>query len=134
MFFHVSDSGGRISSKPSTGVPDFDRSVAFELWIRSDDIDDSHVLLESGWATQGLSLTIGDADGSGQSDDLRFRVVGTSGNSITSTVDIDQFASPTDDFIHIAAVYNDSNDNRYAEIYINGALYGRTEGLLGPEN
>ena len=88
------------------------------------------MLVESGDANAGLSLTLGNADGIGGSNDLRLRVRGATGESIDLTVPINRFADPTKDFINATAVFNDSNDSRYVELYVNGALAGKTLGQL----
>jgi len=132
-FWHVADSGPRkVTLTP--GTPDFDRSVTTQVWFRLDDLQQSQVLVESGDSNSGLSLTLGNADGVGGSNDLRFRVRGATGESIHLTVPINQYADPTKDFISATAVFNDSNDNRYLELYINGALAGKSLGQTGAEH
>lgn len=129
-FFHVGDSGPRKNT-PGSGTPDFDRSVAADVWFRTADLTHNQVLLESGDATMGLSLTLGDADANGSFNDLRFRVRGQSGADVTVTAPLNTFANPLTDFVHATIVFSDSDSDRFAAVYINGALAGRTNGTLG---
>ncbi|MDZ4657506.1 MAG: sulfatase-like hydrolase/transferase [Bythopirellula sp.] len=138
-FFHVGDPGPRRNS-PHVGTPDFDRSASMEFWVRLDSLSQNQTLFESGDGTSGLSLTLGDADADGKSNDLRFRVLGDTGTNqggaavlkdLTVTTKIDRFANPLADYVHLAAVFNDDPQNRYAELYVNGARAGRIDGLLG---
>jgi hypothetical protein len=130
-FFQVGDSGPRqVTTSP--GTPDFDRSATFDLWFRANNLTHNQVLLESGDAGKGLSLTLGDADGNGSFNDLRFRVLGANGESLTATAPINALANPVTDFIHAAAVFSDNDNNRYVELYINGALAMRVDGVAAP--
>ncbi len=54
-------------------------------------------------------------------------------NELTIDAKADRFANLTSDYVHLAAVYNDDPENRYAEVYVNGALAGRINGLLGAD-
>jgi arylsulfatase A-like enzyme len=132
-FFHVSDRVPRRTT-PNAGTADFDRSAAVDLWFRAANLNHNQVLFESGDATSGLSLTLGDADANGSFNDLRFRVRGANGQSLDVTVPINSFANPVTDFIHTTAVFSDNDSNRYLELYVNGALAGRVNGLSGSEN
>ena len=123
-FFHVSD-----SKYPD--LYDNDHSASFEFWVRADSLDREQILLEAGGTTAGLSLTLGDADGDGDEADVRFRVLGNSGVHLTADAPLDGFTSPTRDFVHLVAVYRDSDSGRQAEVYINGALFSRAVGLPG---
>ncbi len=123
-FFRVSDSRAPFGQ-------DSDRSATMEFWVRLNGLDQDQILFESGDGAAGLSLTLGDANGDGSQNDLRFRVLGKSGQSLTATVPIDAFADPTKDFVQASAVINDDNSNRYIEIYINGALAARVNGTPG---
>lgn len=129
-FFHVGDTGPRQNTI-NVGTPDFDRSVAADVWFSAADLTHNQVLLESGNATQGISLTLGDADGNGSFNDLRFRVRGLSGDALTVTVPVNSFANPLADFINATAVFSDNDNARYVELYVNGALAGRVDGTLG---
>ena len=129
-FFHVGDTGPRKTT-PGSGTPDLDRSVAADVWFRTADLTHSQVLLESGDGTMGLSLTLGDADANGSFNDLRFRVRGQSGEAVTVTAPLNAFANPVTDFVHATIVFSDSDSDRFASLYINGALAGRTNGTLG---
>ncbi|WP_428308295.1 sulfatase-like hydrolase/transferase [Lacipirellula sp.] len=129
-FFHVSDPTARTTTL-NPGTNDFDRSMSAQVWFRVDDMQGSGILMESGDGTNGMSLTLGNADGVGGSNDLRFRVLGANGEALTLDVPIDRFADPTKDFIQATAVYNDSNTDRYLQLYINGALAGQINGQLG---
>ena len=124
-FFQVSD-----PYYPNTY--DNDHSATFEVWMRLDSLNGEQVILESGDDSSGLSLTLGDADNDGEYDELRFRILGDNGKTLTTTAEIDRFSNPTRDFVQITAVFNDHETGRYAEIYVNGALYERVEGVAGP--
>ncbi|BBO31358.1 sulfatase-like hydrolase/transferase [Lacipirellula parvula] len=129
-FFHVSDPTARTTTL-NPGTNDFDRSMSAQVWFRADDLQGSGILMESGDGTKGMSLTLGNADGVGGSNDLRFRVLGANGEALTLDVPIDRFADPTKDFIQATAVFNDSNTDRYLQLYVNGALVGQINGQLG---
>ncbi|MEM8865118.1 MAG: sulfatase-like hydrolase/transferase [Planctomycetota bacterium] len=131
-FFHVSDAVPRISNASfPTGTSDFNRSVAFEIVLRLSDLDGEQVLFESGDADHGLSITLGDADGDGRHDEARFRVLSDRGESLQVTGDIDDFASPTTEFIQLTAVYNDNPADRHLELFVNGSSIGRADGVTG---
>ncbi len=133
--FFVSDGYARLSNtRYPTGTPDFDRSVTFEFWVRLDDVDDSHMVFESGVTTSGLSFTIGDVDGDGTFTDGRLRLVGNTGNSLVLTTDLAAFADLTSEFAQIALVFDDSASSRSASIFVNGQLAGQELGLTGDEN
>ena len=125
-FFHVSD-----PKEPD--LYDNDHSSSFEFWLRLDSLDQEHVLFEAGDGTSGLSVTMGDGDSDGDFDEVRFRVLGDDGKHITVTSELDLFADPTRDFVQLAAVFNDSETNRYAELFVNGALFGRVDGVSGED-
>jgi arylsulfatase A-like enzyme len=134
-FFHVGDHADRRTDVTAinVGTPDNDRSASTEIWFRASDLTHNQVLWESGDGTTGISMTIGDADANGSFNDLRFRVRGANGQALTVTVPIDSFANPVSDFINATAVFNDSDADRYVELYVNGALAGRTIGTPGPD-
>lgn len=123
-FFRVSD------TRPPSGS-DSNRSTSIETWFRTDAMTGNQVLFESGDGSAGISLTLGDSDGNGKSNDLRFRVLGSSGASLTATVPIDAFTNPTANAVQAFAVFNDDNANRYIELYVNGALAARIDGTAG---
>lgn len=125
-FLHVSD-------QTTPEMLDGDHSVALEFWVRLDSLGREQLLFESGGETAGLSLTIGDADDNGLHNDLRVRLLGADGQHLAATTPLDEFVDPTRDFVHIAAVYDDDPDRRGLEIYINGALRRRVDGMLGAE-
>jgi arylsulfatase A-like enzyme len=129
-FFHVGDATARLDTV-NPGVPDFDRSTTLEFWIRLDTLSSEQILLESGEAERGLSLTFGDADGDGSFNDLRFRVRGDVPRVISVTAPLDTFSNPLRDFVHVVAVLNDSETERYAELYVNGALSAHVDGIAG---
>jgi hypothetical protein len=141
VFFQVGDDEPRRAVLPDTGTADFDRSASMEFWIRLDSLAQEQVLFESGGADDGISATLGDADSDGKTNDLRFRIRGRAGadggvspgtlRDITVTTPIDRFADPKGDFIHIVTVFNDDPGNRYGEVYVNGALAARVNGLTG---
>ncbi|MAE64046.1 MAG: hypothetical protein CMJ18_07200 [Phycisphaeraceae bacterium] len=122
-FFHVGD---------PTGDPDLDNdhSASFEFWLRLEDLDRPHLLFESGDQFRGVSLTVGDADGDGRHDEIRWRVANFS-RSVTVTGELDEFADPTRDFVQVVAVFSDDAADRFAELYVNGALFGRVDGISG---
>ncbi len=122
-YLHVSDAVDRVQSRPSTGIADFDRSVTVEAWFRLDELTGEHMLFESGDSNAGMSITIGDSDGDGVSNDLRIRLLGDDGNYVTSTVQIDRYFNPTRDFVKLAFSYDDSEENRGLSVYINGAQH-----------
>ena len=112
---------------------DADHSSSFEVWLRVDALDQEEVLFESGDGISGLSITLGDGDGDGLHDDVRFRILGSDGNHLTLTSEIDQAANPTQDFIQLVAVFSDDPFDRYAAIYVNGVLRGYIDGVDGPD-
>lgn len=88
--FHVSD-----AKRPDEF--DGDRSAYFEFSVRFADLDQEHILFETGDTNMGLSLTVGDADG--LADELRFRALSDQGNDLTVTTQINRWADPVRDFI-----------------------------------
>jgi arylsulfatase A-like enzyme len=139
-YFQVGDVGPRRTTKPTAGTGDYNRSASMEFWVKLDSMSQNQVLFETGEASKGLSLTLGDSDADGLKNDLRLRLVGLTGadqggagitKELVLTTKIDRFANPIADFVHLAAVFNDDPVNRYAEIYVNGALAGRVNGLAG---
>jgi hypothetical protein len=129
-FFKVGDAGPRKNTL-NVGTPDFDRSASVDMWFRSDSLVGNQVLFESGGEGAGMSLTLGDADGSGAANDLLFRVLGTGGQWLTAMAPIDAFSDPLTDFIHATAVFSDDNDDRFAALYVNGELADRMNGTAG---
>lgn len=115
----------------SNGALDTNNSVTFDFWLKAGSLSGEQLLFESGSPTQGLSLSLGDADGDGRGNDLRFRVVDAGGQAFSVTAPIDTFADPTEDMVYLAAVVNDSDTDRYLALYINGALVGRIDGTSG---
>jgi arylsulfatase A len=111
-FFQVSDI--MDSSK--------DNSVTFDFWFKLSDLDPNkpQILMETGDESGGLSLTIGDADSNGKSNDLRLRMLSKNGTAASATAPLDMFADPTKDFVHATAVIRDGSGQ--VELYINGAL------------
>jgi arylsulfatase A-like enzyme len=143
LFFQVGDDRPRRASSINTGTPDWDRSVTIESWVRLDSLAQEQILFESGGVQDGISVTLGDADSDGLTNDVRFRVQGFVGpdggdpnlplQELTVTAKIDRFANPERDFINVVTVFNDDPNDRYGEIYVNGALAARVNGLLGAE-
>lgn len=139
-FIQVADDGPRAHLL-NPGTPDWDRSASIELWVRTDSLSQGGVLMESGDGTGGISVTLGDADGDGLNNDMRFRVLGLVGadtgtgvlQGFSATAKIDEFSNPTRDFVHLVAVFNDDPNDRYQEIYVNGALAARVDAALGPD-
>lgn len=99
-----------------------DNSVTFEFWLRLSDLDPNkpQIIMETGDESSGLSLTIGDADSNGKSNDLRLRMVSRNGAVASATVPLDRFADPTKDFVNATAVIRDGSGG--IELYVNGAL------------
>jgi arylsulfatase A len=120
-----------VSDGTTAGTIDRDHSATFEMWVKVDSFNTPQLLFESGGSTQGISLTLGDGDGDTRADDLRFRILGKTGNNLTITADIAKFMDPTKDFVQITAVIKDQDTNRGAELYLNGALIGQAAGALG---
>lgn len=123
----------RVSDETPGAANDVDNSVSLEVWFRTDSLNHNQILVESGNGSSGFSLTLGDANGDGLYNDARVRVLGKNGQQLTATAPIDAFADPTRDFIQLTAVVNDSNDSRFVELYVNGALFSRVDGLDGEE-
>ena len=135
-WFHVGDKGPRSTelTNINVGTPDFDRSTSVDMWFRTAALNSNQVLFEASDGTSGLSLTMGDADGNGSSNDLRFRIRSTNGQAYDITAPINSFANPVSDFVNATAVVNDSDANRFIELYINGALAGRVDVPSGAAN
>jgi arylsulfatase A len=140
-FIQVADDGPRRSRDP--GTPDWNRSATMEFWVKFDTLQQNQVLFESGDGSAGISVTLGDSDNDGIKNDLRFRVLGKVGadngaagtlTDYTITTKINEFANPTQDFVHLTTVFNDDPNNRYQEIYVNGALAGRLTAPTGTDN
>ncbi len=121
----------RVSDPSAPDEYDADHSVSVEMWLRMDALDREQILFESGDGTSGLSLTLGDADNDGTFNEIRFRVLGLDGQSLTVTTDIDVHVDPTEEFIQLAAVFSDNPADRYVDIYLNGLLQTRVYGVLG---
>jgi hypothetical protein len=119
----------RVSDSRSPGVGDFNRSASFEITFRTDTLSQNQILFESGDGRGGISLTMGDGDGDGSRDELRFRVLGTNLQSITATVALTDYANPTQEFVEATAIYNDDPAGRYVELYIDGELATRVDGV-----
>lgn len=124
----------RVSDNRTAADKDADRSASVGMWVRTDSLNSNQVLFESGDGTAGLSMTIGDADANGSFNDLRLQVLGNNGKLLTATVPIDKFIDPTADFFQATAVFSDNPSDRFVEIYINGAVAGRVQGLAGANN
>ncbi len=121
----------RVSDPKAPDEFDADHSMSVEMWVRMDVLDQEQVLFESGDGSSGLSLTLGDADNDGTFNEIRFRVLGLDGQALTVTTDIDALVDPTSEFIQLAAVFSDDPADRYVEIYLNGMLQARVNGVLG---
>ena len=138
LFFQVGDDGPR-QAFPNAGTPDWNRSATMEFWVKLDSLEQNGILMESGDGTGGISVTLGDADSDGLKNDLRFRILGLVGadtgvgtlKGFSATAKIDGFTDPTQDYVHLVAVFNDDPSNRYQEIYANGALVTRVNAALG---
>ncbi|MBL9163227.1 MAG: sulfatase-like hydrolase/transferase [Planctomycetaceae bacterium] len=123
-FFQVSD-----SKLPN--YLDGDHSATFETWVKFDSLTSQQLVFEAGSSNQGLSLTVGDGDGDSVADEVRFRVLGKTGNQLTVTAPMNSFADPTQDYVQLTTVVNDGAAGRYIELYVNGALMARADGAAG---
>lgn len=126
--FHVSD-----NSLPD--IYDADHSATFEFWLRTDGLTQEQLLFETGDSYAGLSVSLGDADSDGVHDEVRVRVKGGNDggqSNLVVTSELDEFADPTKDFVQVSVVVSDDDLDRYLELYVNGALFGRADGLAGP--
>ena len=126
QFFHVSD-------PKFPDIYDPDHSSSFEFRLKVNALNLNQVLFEAGDGLAGLSITLGDANTDGSHNDVRFRILGDTGNHLTLTTAIDQAADPTREFIQLVAVFSDDPLDRYARIYINGVLRAWIEGVAGPD-
>ncbi len=141
-FFQVGDDGPRKNTV-NVGTPDFDRSASMEFWVRLNSLSSEQILFESGDGTAGISVTLGDADSDTLANDVRLRVLGLAGaddgvssgtlTDLTVTAKLDKYADPERDYVHVATVFSDDPNDRYGEIYINGALAARVDGLSGTD-
>jgi hypothetical protein len=129
--------GGDVMDAPffrvSDGLPpnqfDNDHSASLEMWIKLSNLTRNQVLFETGNGSSGLSLSVGDGNADGVHDEIRFRVLSSNGQFLTGSAEIDRFANPTADFVQISAVVSDDNNQRFIELYVNGALMSRVEGV-----
>ncbi|MDC0936184.1 sulfatase-like hydrolase/transferase [Pirellulales bacterium] len=129
-FFHVSD-----NELPD--VYDADHSASFEFWLRTDDLTSQQLIFETGDEYAGVSLSLGDGDSNGVHNEIRANVRGGfdgGRQELAVTAQLDRFADPTADFVHVAVVVSDNDNDRYLELYINGARFARRDGGIGPEN
>ena len=124
IFFNVADPAGVVGL-------DGDHSATVEAWVRLDRLDRPHLVFESGSSDAGISMAVGDEDGDGDATDLRFRVRDAEGQALTVSASLDLFADPTQDFVHVVGVFSDDDSDRFAELYVNGALRGRAQGATG---
>lgn len=128
-FFHVSEldpQSGRLS-----GPADENNSVSFEFWLRADALDQGQLLLETGGADRGLSLSLGNGDGDGQFNDVRLRAADAS-HAIVTTASLDNTAITTE-FVHLVAVIEEetASAEQSARIYLNGALAAESNLVVG---
>tara|TARA_B110001469_G_scaffold33216_1_gene33682 strand:+ start:323 stop:1213 length:891 start_codon:yes stop_codon:yes gene_type:complete len=98
-------------------------TLSVELWINTSWTDiptTSHTIFETGGATMGMSITMGD-NGSGKNNTLRFAMKDASNSQFVDvTLDTAAMANFTNDDHHQLAVTYDNVDNM--SIYIDGAL------------
>jgi arylsulfatase A-like enzyme len=121
----------RVSDPKLPNQFDSDHSASFEMWVKLANLTRNQVLFETGDAAQGLSLSVGDGNADGVHDELRFRVLSNNGQYLTGAADINKFADVIGDFVQITAVVSDDNADRYVELYVNGALATRVDGVSG---
>ncbi len=120
----------RVSNPTAGAGLDADNSATLEVWVRLDFLTKNHIIFESGDGRQGMSLTVGDGDGDGVFDEVRARVLGN-GQALQATAELTRFADPSNDFVQIAAVVNDSDEARFLDLYVNGARFAHIPGLAG---
>jgi arylsulfatase A-like enzyme len=129
-FFHVSELNPQ--SNRLTGVVDTNDSASFEFWLRADSLSQGQLLLESGGADRGMSISIGNADGDGQFEDVRLRAAeGISNRAIEVTASLAE-SDITHQFVHLVAVIeeNASENTQAARIYINGLLAAESDDVI----
>ncbi|MCA9247387.1 MAG: hypothetical protein KDA42_09740, partial [Planctomycetales bacterium] len=111
--------------------------AAFEIWFDSTlaDAGENWSLFETGGATLGTSLTIGNAGligddtAAGRFDDLRFTIKGSGGSLPDGTITVDLPNDWNSDFVQILGVYDpDAANGGAVVLYLNGREVGRTEG------
>ena len=119
-FFHVSELAP--GSSRLTGTADTNESVSFEFWLRADSLSQGQLLLESGGADQGLSVSIGNGDGDGQFDDIRLRAANSNENRVLEVTASLADSNITTEFVHLVAVLqeDEATNTQTATIYVNG--------------
>ena len=129
--------GPVVAGSSNAGQP-----VTFEMWFRSnlDSPPDPFVLFETGASANGASMTIGDGgvigddDGAGRNDDLRF-VLGGNNTAPDRSITVDMPNDWDEHFVHIVGVYNSTGAGDMA-IYLDGvvadqlALADQTTGII----
>lgn len=128
QYFQVSD--------PTSPQQSGDYSATVDFWLKIDDLEEGgpQVVFETGGEVAGMSVTLGNADNDGLFNDVRFRVLGSSGDALTATAAVDDVLDPERDFVHVAAVFSDDDADRYVALYVNGLEVARSDGLPGSEN
>ena len=100
-------------------------TLSVELWINANFTGipaTSHTIFETGGATRGMSITLGD-NGSGTKNTLRFAMKDASNSAFVDvTLDAAAMANFTNDDHHQLAVTYDNVNNM--SLYIDGALAG----------
>ncbi|MCA9240874.1 MAG: sulfatase-like hydrolase/transferase, partial [Planctomycetales bacterium] len=130
-FFHVSEldpQSGRL-----TAAADENESASFEFWLRADALDQGQLLLETGSADRGLSISFGNGDNDAQFDDVRLRAAD---NNAVRAIEVTASlagAGVTADFVHLVAVIeeNTATGQQWARLYLNGALAAETDIVTG---
>ncbi|MCA9234161.1 MAG: sulfatase-like hydrolase/transferase, partial [Planctomycetales bacterium] len=129
-FFHVSELDP--FSNRLTAPADANNSATFEFWLRADALDQGQLLLETGGTTRGLSISLGNADGDGQFDDVRLRASDSSTNQAIVVTASLAATDVTSQFVHLVAVIDENalDNSQAARIYLNGVLAAESDVVL----
>lgn len=130
-FFHVSEINPQ--SNRLTSTPDTNESATFEFWVRADSLSQGQLLLETGGADRGLSISLGNGDGDGQFDDIRlYASESGAGRAIGVTASLAD-TNITNEFVHVVAVIAEgpNSSSQTASIYLNGQLAAENSTVIG---
>ena len=129
-FFHVSEIAP--NSSRLTGDVDTNESASFEFWLRADSLSQGQVLMETGGADRGLSISMGNADGDGLFDDVRLRAAENGANRALEVTASLAGSDITNQFVHLVAVIEENtlSHSQSAKIYINGVLAGESDTVI----
>lgn len=107
--------------KVSSGFPEADDSVAFEIWFRLEDRQaGGQLLFETGALDRGLSLTLGNGhlDKSGHDDEIYLHVR-DGGTKVWLFAELGTYTDPSREFVQVVASIDESDEGNVA-LYING--------------